>query len=88
MNSEKYYTLARDCVRQAEHAATQDEHDKLIEQATVYLMAALAERKLQSPLRAVQGRREASDHKLARSGQSGQATRTQTQYGAKIDRRR
>ena len=52
MNSEKYYTLARDCVRQAEHAATQDEHDKLIEQATVYLMAALAERKQDSSLRA------------------------------------
>ena len=81
MNSEKYYTLARDCVRQAGHAATQDEHDKLIEEATVYLMAALAERKLHSP-------REASDDKLARGGQSGQATLTQTQYGAKIDRRR
>ena len=65
MNSEKYYTLARDCVRQAENAATQDEHDKLIEQASVYLMAALAERKLHSPLRAMQGRREVSDDKLA-----------------------
>jgi hypothetical protein len=49
MNSEKYYALARDCVQQAEHAATQDEHDKLIEQAAAYLMAALAERKLHSP---------------------------------------
>ena len=68
MNSEKYYALARDCIRQAEHAATQDEHDKLIEQAAVYLMAALAERKLHSPLRAVQGRRKASDDKLARGG--------------------
>jgi hypothetical protein len=37
----KYYEYARECVRQAKHAATQDEHDKLIEQAAAYLMAAL-----------------------------------------------
>jgi hypothetical protein len=71
MNSEKYYTYARDCVRQAEHVATQDEYDKLIEQAAAYLMAALAERKLHSP-----ARKEASDNKLARGDASGrQGTR-------------
>jgi hypothetical protein len=69
---EKHYAYARDCVRQAKDAATQDEHDKLIEQAAVYLMAALTERKLHSPLRAAQHvRKEASDDKLVKQDHAG-----------------
>ena len=46
----KYYEYARECVRQAKHAATQDEHDKLIEQAAAYLMAALGRGRSERPL--------------------------------------
>jgi hypothetical protein len=41
--AEKYWDYARECVKQAEKAHTQERRDKLIELARVWTQAALSE---------------------------------------------